>query len=36
LVYKSPDSAEDSPDYELVAEFTTREDAEDFLKSGDS
>ena len=38
LVYRSPDSAEDSADYELIAECGTREAAEEFLKSdnGDS
>jgi hypothetical protein len=35
LVYISPDSAEDSADYELVAECDTREGAEEFLKSGE-
>jgi hypothetical protein len=31
LIYGSPDSAEDSPDYELIAESATREAAEEFL-----
>lgn len=35
LVYRSPDSAEASPDYELIAEYETREAAEQFLKDGD-
>jgi hypothetical protein len=33
LVYRSPDSAEDSADYELIAECGTREAAEEFLKN---
>jgi hypothetical protein len=35
LVYKSPDSAEHSPDYDLIAEFCTREGAMDYVKCGD-
>ena len=34
LVYRSPDAAEDSPEYELIAEFDTREAAQEFLDSG--
>lgn len=34
LVYRSADSAEHSADYELIAEFDTRERAEEFLKNG--
>lgn len=34
LVYRSPDAAEDSADYEFIAEFDTRETAEQFLKDG--
>jgi hypothetical protein len=33
LVYRSPDSAEDSADYELIGECGTREAAEKFLKN---
>ncbi len=32
LIYRSLDSAEHSADYELIAESTTREAAEDFLR----
>ncbi len=32
LIYTSPDSAEDSPDYELIAESATREAAEEFIE----
>jgi DNA-directed RNA polymerase subunit RPC12/RpoP len=35
LVYKSLDSAEHSPDYDLIAEFATAEQAEHFLTNGD-
>jgi hypothetical protein len=35
LVYKSRDSAEHSPDYDMIAEFATAEEANDFLKNGD-
>ena len=35
LVYRSPDLAEDVSDYELIAEFSTHEKAEAFLKDGD-
>jgi hypothetical protein len=35
LVYKSRDSAEHSPDYEMIAEFATPKEAEDFLRNGD-
>jgi hypothetical protein len=35
LVYKSPDSAENSADYELIAEFDMREEAEQFLEDDD-
>ena len=35
IVLSSPDSAEDSPDYDAVGEFATREEAEAFLKRGD-
>jgi hypothetical protein len=32
LIYSSPDSAEESPDYELIAESATREAAENFVE----
>jgi hypothetical protein len=32
LVLRSPDSAEDAPDYRILAEFPTRTEAERFLK----
>ncbi len=35
LVYRSPDSAEEWPDYDLIAEFKTRAEAEDFLTNSD-
>jgi hypothetical protein len=35
LVLRMPDDAEDTDDYELIAEFKTREDAEDFVRNGD-
>lgn len=35
FVLVSPDSAEDSPDYDTVADFATREEAEAFLEHGD-
>lgn len=35
LVYKSRDSAEHAPDYDMIAEFATLEEAEDFLRNGD-
>ena len=35
LVYRSPDSAESSPNYELIAEFDVREAAEQFLAADD-
>ncbi len=31
LVYRSPDSAEDNADYELIAECATRDEAEQLL-----
>lgn len=34
LVYVSPDSAEDSADYDLIAEFATQNEANEFLKNG--
>lgn len=36
LVYRSPDSAEHSADYELIAECSTQKAAEEFLQSGDT
>jgi hypothetical protein len=35
LVYRSPDSAEDSAEYELIAECDTRQAAEEVLKGDD-
>jgi len=35
FVLISPDSAEDSPDYDTVADFATRGEAEAFLEHGD-
>ncbi|HEY7578636.1 MAG TPA: hypothetical protein VH855_13665 [Acetobacteraceae bacterium] len=35
VVLRSPDAAEDSPDYDVVTRFATREEAEAFLKHGD-
>jgi hypothetical protein len=34
-VLRSPDSAEDSPDYGVVTDFATREEAEAFQNHGD-
>lgn len=36
LVYISPDSAESSADYELIAEFSDQAAAEEFLKHGEA
>lgn len=36
LVYRSPDSSEDDPDYELIAECETRELAEQFLRDNEA
>ena len=33
LAYRSPDSAEHSPAYELIAECATREEAEELLEA---
>jgi hypothetical protein len=35
IVYRMPDDGEDSDDYEWIAEFETREEADYFLKNGD-
>lgn len=32
LIYTSTDSAEDAPDYKLIAELATREAAEEFIE----